>query len=71
MKKVYKFSIDCANCAAKVERAIRKIEGVDSAAVNFMAGRITLETADERIAAIEQEMVRVAKKIEPDCEIKL
>lgn len=71
MKKVYRISIDCAGCAAKLERAIRKIEGVESAVVNFMTGKITLEASDDRISAVEQEMLKTAKRIEPDCEIRL
>ena len=37
MKKVYKLQdLDCANCAAKMERAINKIDGVEAASVNFL-----------------------------------
>ena len=57
MKKHYKFEIDCANCAAKVEDAIKKIDGVNNATVSF----------DE----ILQKVVATAKKIEPDCELHL
>ena len=45
MKKVLKFSeIDCANCAAKVEKNISKLEGVKSARVVFLTQKIILET---------------------------
>ena len=45
MKKHYKFEIDCANCAAKVEDAIKKIDGVNNATVSFMTQKLTLAIA--------------------------
>ena len=45
MRKVWKLEdLDCANCAAKLERAIREIEGVVFASVSFMTQKLTLET---------------------------
>lgn len=70
MKKTFALTdLDCANCAAKIENAINKIDGVASASVNFMAQKLTLEAPDERFESIMEEVVRVCKKIEPDCEI--
>lgn len=71
MKKILKFSeIDCANCAAKVEKGISKLEGVESVRVVFLTQKIILEVKEDcdwqgLIKAIEKE----AKKVEPDCEI--
>ena len=48
MKKHYKFEIDCANCAAKVEDAIKKIDGVNNATVSFMTQKLTLDADDAR-----------------------
>ena len=70
MKKHYKFEIDCANCAAKVE-AIKKIEGVSDATVSFMTQKLTLDADDARFDEILQKVVATAKKIEPDCELHL
>ena len=67
MKKHYKFEIDCANCAAKVEDAIKKIDGVNNATVSFMTQKLTLDADD----ACLQKVVATAKKIEPDCELHL
>ena len=50
MKKHYKFEIDCANCAAKVEEAIKKIDGVHGASVSFMTQKLTLDADDARFA---------------------
>ena len=71
MKKVYKLKdLDCANCAAKMERNILKIEGVKAASVSFIMQKMTLELDDAAdAAAIMAEVKSVCKKVEPDCEI--
>lgn len=70
MKKTYKMiDLDCANCAAKMEAAIKKLDGVTDAAVSFMTQKITIEADDARFDAIVKEAVKICKKVEPDCEI--
>ena len=71
MKKTYKCEVDCANCAAKMEEAVKKIEGVDNARVNFMTQKFTLEAAEEVFDKVLDEAVKACKKVEPDCEIEL
>ena len=71
MKKRYKFEVDCANCAAKVEEAVKKIDGVNDATVNFMAQKMVLDADDARFDEILQEVIAVAKKVEPDCALYL
>ena len=72
MKKVLKIeNLDCANCAAKLERRISKIDGVIKANVNFIGERLTLEADDERFDAVLQETIRLAKIVEPGCKISL
>lgn len=71
MKKHYKFEIDCANCAAKVEDAIKKIDGVNNATVSFMTQKLTLDADDACYDEILQQVITTAKKIEPDCELHL
>ena len=71
MKKRYKFEVDCANCAAKVEAAVKKIDGVNDATVNFMAQKLVLDADDARFDEILKEVQAVAKKVEPDCELYL
>ena len=71
MKKHYKFEIDCANCAAKVEDAIKKIDGVNNATVSFMTQKMTIEADDSRFDEIMKEVVSVCRKVEPDCVILL
>ena len=68
MKKVYKLDeIDCASCAAKLERAVAKISGVKDAQVNFMAQKMSLEVDDGNANAILDEVKKVCAKLEPDC----
>lgn len=70
MKKIYKLEdLDCANCAAKMERAVQKIDGVNSANVSFMTQRITIDADDNRFDEIMNEVVKVCRKVEPDCRI--
>ena len=61
MKKHYKFEIDCANCAAKVEEAIKKIDGVHGASVSFMTQKLTLDADDARYDEILQQGITTAK----------
>ncbi len=70
MKKIYKLEdLDCANCAAKMERAVQKIDGVNSASVSFMTQRMTIDADDNRFDEIMNEVVKVCRKVEPDCRI--
>ncbi len=72
MKKRFKLmDLDCANCAAKMEDAIKRIEGVNSCTVSFMAQKLTLDAEDIRFDAILQEAIKVCKRIEPDCTVIL
>lgn len=69
MKKKYDCEINCANCAAEVQDAISKINGVQSAKVNFMMQKFTLEAEDERFDEILKEAIRIGKTIEPDFKV--
>ena len=70
MKKRFALTaLDCANCAAKMEDAIKKIDGVHDATVSFMAQKLTLDADDDRFDAIMDEVVRVCHKVEQNCVI--
>ena len=72
MKKKYKMQdLDCANCAAKMETSIKKIEGVKDATVSFMTQKLTIDADDDRFDEIMKEVVKVCSKVEPDCQILL
>lgn len=70
MRKVFRLKgLCCANCAAKIERGIQKIKGVQEASISFMAQKLIIECDDERYSAILDEIKAMIKKIEPDCEV--
>lgn len=70
MKKTFKLEdLDCANCAAKMENGIKKIEGVQSASVSFMTQRLTIEAEEKDFDAIMKQVAAVCRKVEPDCRI--
>lgn len=70
MKKVFKLQdLDCANCARKMEDAIKKIDGVQDASVSFMTQKLTLTADDARFDEILKMVVRTCKRVEPDCKI--
>ena len=72
MKKTYELEeLDCAHCAAKMEDAIRKIDGVISANISFMTQKLTIEASDEDFDKILKAAQKAIKKIEPDCKIVL
>ena len=72
MKKTFKLvDLDCANCAAKMEAAVQKIDGVTAASVSFMAQKLLLEADDDKFDAVLKDAIKVAKKVEPDFEIEL
>ena len=72
MKKKFKLeNLDCANCAAKMEEAIKKIDGVNDASVSFMMQKMTIDANDENFDEIVKEAVKVCGRIEPDCTIIL
>ena len=70
MKKRFQLTdLDCANCARKMEDAIKKIDGVNDANVSFLTQKMMVDADDARFDAIVEECARVCRKIEPDCEI--
>jgi copper chaperone CopZ len=72
MKKKFKLEdLDCANCAAKMEEAIKKIPGVNDATVSFMTQKMSVDADDAKFDDIMNEVVKVCAKVEPDCRILL
>lgn len=67
MKKNFKLeNLDCANCAAKMETAINKLDGV-TASISFMTSRLTLEADDTAFNAAVEAAQKAISKVEPDC----
>ena len=72
MKKKYKMeNLDCANCAAKMEAAIKKLDGVQDATVSFMTQKLTIEAEDARFDEVVKAAVKCIARVEPDCRVIL
>ena len=61
--------LDCANCGAEMEEAVKKIDGVKFASVNFLAQKMTLEADDEAFDEILKKAIKTIKRVEPDCRV--
>ena len=71
MQKKYSIEVDCANCAAAVERKLAELDGIEAISISFMAQKMVVDYAegvDEK--AKLKEMLKVARKVEPDFEIE-
>ena len=67
MKKTFVLDdLDCANCAAKIENAVREIEGVISASVSLMSGKLFLEAEEERFEEILNAAEKLIAKVDSD-----
>lgn len=72
MRKVYKLDGElCANCAGKIKDAIEKLDGVNSASVNAMTYKFTLDAEDDKFDTALKQSVKLFADIEPDCEVIL
>lgn len=71
MTKKYNVEVDCANCAAKMEAACQKIEGIEKLTINFMTQKMTVEFADgQDPAALLKTIEKTCKKVDRDFELK-
>ena len=71
MKKIFRLiDLDCPNCAMKIEDAIKQINGINQVNVSFLTQKLIIET-EENIDIITEEVLKVIKKIEPDCKVIL
>lgn len=72
MKKTYKIEVDCANCAAKMEEAVKATKGVKDATISFMTLKLKVEFEEGADPdAVMKEALKKCKKVEDDCEIYL
>ena len=71
MKKVFELEyLDWSVCAAKIEAAVKELEGVDNVSVNFMTQKMTIET-NQNIDEVMKKVVKLVEILEPDCTIIL
>lgn len=69
-KKFILEGLDCANCAAKIEKAINELDGVKEATVNFMTTKLVIDGEDEKMQTIIEAVEKIVKNIEPDTVMK-
>ncbi len=71
MKKNYILEdLDCANCAVKIEDAVKNIEGVRECSVSFVTEKMIVEIDYEKEEEIKKQIKKIVKKIEPDTTLK-
>lgn len=71
MKRTFKLEgLDCANCAAKIEHAVKVLDGVTSASVNFMTTKMVIEGDDTKFDDIVKSANAIVNKLEPDVIVK-
>ena len=71
MKYTYKLSgLECANCAAKMEKAINNLHGVKNVTINFITTKMVIETEEEKIFLIVEAAEKIIKKIESGVVVK-
>ena len=72
MKKTFNLQdLDCANCARKMEDAIKKIDGVNFINISFLSQKLTIDADDDNFNEIMKKVQKACKKIEPDCTVLL
>ncbi|MDU1413797.1 MAG: cation transporter [Clostridium sp.] len=70
MKKTFLLEgLDCANCAAKIERAVSKIEGVTKVSVNFLTTKMIIEAEEEAMDEIVKKAKKVVRREEADVDM--
>ena len=73
MKKTYRLvDLDCANCAAKIERAVAELPEVEAVSVSFLKQKMSVTLADESVRdEVMQRIQALIARVEPDCELIL
>ena len=72
MKKNFKLEgLDCANCAAKIEKNVKKLSGVKDATVSFFAQKLVLVADDEKFDEIVKEVAALVHRVDPACTMVL
>ena len=71
MKKTFLLEgLCCANCAAKIETGINKLDGIDKATISFLTSKLVIETAEEPSKELLKKIEKTVHKVEPDVEMK-
>ena len=70
IKKFNMENVDCANCAAKMEEGIKKLDGVNDARVNFLTQKLVIDSDRENFDSLMKDVLKVCQKVDPDVEIE-
>lgn len=71
MKRVLRIdNLDCASCAAEIETAVSRLEGVHSATVNFLAKKMTLDIEETGSRDILERVFRTTRIVEPEAVLR-
>lgn len=71
MRKVYLLEdLCCANCAAKIEKKVAALDGVDSASVNFLTTKLVMDVQESSAADVDAAVRKIVRKIEPDVTVR-
>lgn len=72
MRKVIRIEgLDCANCAARLERQLARIGGIDDISVNFMAQRITVNADENKMEKVLKDIKDVVGIVKPECTLNI
>lgn len=64
--------LDCAHCAAKIEKLTNELQGVDNATLDFVNKKLKVNVKDEDKASdITDEIKGIVKRLEPHVEVKV
>lgn len=70
MTKIFRLKdLDCVNCAAKMENCLKKINAINRVSVNYLTQKMMIEANDAEFENVMQQVIKICKKIEPDCKI--
>ena len=71
MKKTYILDdLCCANCAAKIEKKVAALDGVEHANVNFLTTKLTLEAAEEAAEGLFEQIRKIVRKVDSDVQVR-
>lgn len=71
MKKVFSLSdVDCPVCAGKIQDEVAALEGVQSARVDFLVLKLTVEAEEKAFPKLMKQIKKAVRSIEPDCDVE-
>ncbi|MDR0648349.1 MAG: cadmium-translocating P-type ATPase [Synergistaceae bacterium] len=64
------YGLDCADCAAKIERRVAELEGVEAVSVDIMAQKLTITASDAaRLPPLLRQAARIASESEDGIDV--